>query len=91
MEASLDTQLFDIVRKKYLGRRGGQPRNWYGRRGGPTKRLWICYVCDEVITSESGLYPITNHAKRSIAEHGKKHRTEGENNDEPRNDTSKTS
>lgn len=65
----LDERLFELVLQRYKGKPGGRPTNWYGRRGGSSQRKWVCYICDEVIATESALYPQTNHAARDIKEH----------------------
>jgi hypothetical protein len=48
-------------------------KRWYGRRGGGTQRVYICYVCDVSIDTESACYPITRHAEDAINSHADFH------------------
>ena len=46
-----------------------QAQRWGGERGSGTSRHWMCYICDEEITSWSAKYHRTKSAERAIQEH----------------------
>ena len=48
--------------------RNSRVENWYGRRGGGTRREYIDYIDGSVIDTESAKYKQTKHAKRAIDE-----------------------
>jgi hypothetical protein len=44
-------------------------KNWWGIRGGGTRRVYRCYVCDCVIDTESAKWRMTVHACERISQH----------------------
>lgn len=48
-------------------------KGWYGRRGGRSRREYICYICGCVIDTESARYPMTVHASAAIDAHEDSH------------------
>ncbi len=48
-------------------------KRWYGRRGGSTRTVYVCYLCDKVIDSESANHRHTKHVDDSIREHRDHH------------------
>jgi hypothetical protein len=47
--------------------------NWWGVRGGGTRKYAQCYVCDVEIDSWSAKWPMPKHAHSAISSHGDGH------------------
>lgn len=46
---------------------------WRGMKQSVSKRTYTCYVCDQIIDTESAKYRQTKHAEYAIEEHRKLH------------------
>lgn len=46
---------------------------WYGIRGGATRKCIMCYVCDTIIDTYAGKYPMPKRTVDTIIAHGFAH------------------
>jgi hypothetical protein len=47
--------------------------NWYGRRGGSSRREYVYYICNATIDTEAAAWKQTKHATEAIEKHRRKH------------------
>jgi hypothetical protein len=59
----------DDPRNAIARERRPRVKRWVGVNGGSSERRYVCYLCDEVIDTESAKYAPTKHAEQAIADH----------------------
>lgn len=59
----------DSLMKFHKAVTGSNARNIVGRRGGSSRRQYVCNICGDIVDTESAKYSMTRHASEAIDRH----------------------